>query len=75
MKPVDVKPSILIDSFKIGDINRISKYKNIFSKSYIQNWTKDVFVIQNVKNTIPWTYVIDDLKGEETVGTFYKKQL
>ena len=33
MKPVDVKPSIFIDSFKIGDINRISKYKNIFQKA------------------------------------------
>ena len=75
MKPVDAKRSIFIGSFKIGDINRLSKYKNIFSKSYVQNWTKDVFVIQNVKNTIPWTYVIGDFKGEEIVGTFYKKKL
>ena len=26
------------------------------------------------KNTVPWTYVISDLKGEELVGTFYKKE-
>ena len=34
-----------------------------------------VFVIIKVKNTVPWTYVISDLKGEEIVGTFYQKQL
>ena len=47
MKSVDVKPSTYIDStkkindedpkFKIGDIVRISKYKNIFGKGYVQN--------------------------------------
>ena len=33
------------------------------------------FVIIKLKNTVPWTYVISDYKGEETVGTFYKKEL
>ena len=27
-------------------------------------------MIKNVKSTVPWTYVINDLKGEEIVGTF-----
>ena len=27
-----------------------------------------------VKNTVPWTYVIRNLNGEGTVGTFYKKE-
>ena len=85
MKPVDVKPSTYIDSskeindedpkFKIADIVRISKYKNIFAKGYIPNWSGEVFVIKKVKNTVPWTYVISDLKGEEIVGTFYEKEL
>ena len=26
-------------------------------------------------NTVPWTYVISDFKGEEIVGTFYEKEL
>ena len=30
-------------------------------------------MIQKVKNTVPWTYVISDLNGQEIVGTFYKK--
>ena len=32
-------------------------------------------MIKKVKNTVPWTYVISDLKGEEIVGKFYEKDL
>ena len=32
-------------------------------------------MIKKVTNTVPWTYVISDLKGEEIVGTFYAKEL
>ena len=53
--------------FKICDILRISKYKNIFAKAYNPNWSEEVFVIKKVKNTVPWTYVISDLNGEEIV--------
>ena len=28
-----------------------------------------------IKNTIPWTYIINDLNGEEIIGTFYEKEL
>ena len=67
MKPVDAKPSKYIDSrkdpkFKIGDIVRISNYKNIFAKGYVPNWS-EVFVIKKFKKTVPWTFVISDLKG------------
>ena len=61
MKPVDAKPSTYIDSskeisnedpkFKIGDIVRILKYKNISAKGYIPNWSEEVFMIKNFKNT------------------------
>ena len=80
MNPVDVKPSIkeINDKdpkFKIGDIVRILKYKIICAKGYVPNWSEESFVIKKVKNTVPWTYVISGLKGEETVGTFYEKEL
>ena len=85
MTPVDVKSNTYINSrkeindkdpkFKIGDIVRISKYENIFAKEYVPNWSEEVFVITKVKNTVPWTYVISDLKGEEIVGMFYEKEL
>ena len=53
----------------------MSKYKNIFAKGYVPNSSEEVFAIKKVKNTVPWTYVISDPKGEEIVGTFYKKVL
>ena len=58
---------------KIGDIVRILKLKNIFEKGSISNWCEEGFVIKKVKNTVPWTYVISDLNGEEIVEKFYKK--
>ena len=85
MKPVDVKDNACIDSdkdvndkdakFKVGDHVRISKYKNIFAKGYTPNWSEEVFVINKIKNTVPWTYVINDLNGEEITGSFYEKEL
>ena len=53
---------------------RISKYKNIFSKGCTPNWSEEVFLIKNFKNTVPWTFVISDFKGEEIVETFYEKE-
>ena len=60
--------------FKVGDLVRISKYKNIFAKRYTPNWSEEVFLIKEVKNTVPWTYVINALNGEETCGIFYEKE-
>ena len=75
-KPVDVKSSTYIDSSKdpkrkIGDIV-ISKYKNIFPKDYVPNWTQEVFVVEKVKKTVPWIYVIHDLSGKVIVECFMK---
>ena len=85
MKPADVKDNAYIDfkkeisnkdpKFKVGDRVRISKYKNIFAKRYMPNWSEEIFVIKKIKNTVPWTYVINDLNGEEIIGTFYEKEL
>ena len=85
MKPVDVKWNTYINcskeinnkdpKFEIGDIVRISKHKNTFAKGYVPNRSEEVFVITKVKNTVPWTYVISHLKGEEIVGTFWEKEL
>ena len=66
-KPVDVKLNTYINSneeindkdpkFKISDIVRIAKYKNIFAKGYVPNWSEEVLVIPKDKNTLPWRYV------------------
>ena len=61
--------------FNVGDNVRISKYKNIFGKGYTQNWSEEVFVIDKIKNKVPWTYAISDLNGEEITGSFYEQEL
>ena len=63
MKHVDVKSNTYINSskeiinhdpkFNIGDIVRISKYKNIFVKRCAPNWSEEIFVIKKVYNTVP----------------------
>ena len=32
-------------------------------------------VISKIKNTVPWTYVVNDLSGEEISGSFCEKEL
>ena len=44
-------------------------------KTILHHWSEEVFVIKKVKNTVPWTYVINDLNGEEIIGTFYEREL
>ena len=85
MKPKDVTDDSFVQyseetnekdpKFKVGDNVRISKYKNIFSKSYAPNWSEEVFVVNKVQNTVPWIYLVNDLNGEEIKGSFYEKQL
>ena len=62
MNPIDVKDNTYIDSikevndkdrkFKFDDHVRISKYKNIFAKGYTPSWSKEMFVIKKVQNTV-----------------------
>ena len=85
MKPVDVKSNAYsnsvkkiknIDSkFKIGDIVRISKYKNISAKGYTTYWSEEVFAIKKVKNAEPKAYAINDFTREEIIGIFNENKL
>ena len=84
MKPVDVKDNAYIGfkkevndknhKFRVGDQVRISKYKNIFAKGYMPNWSEEIFIIKKIKNTVPWTYVLNDLNDDKVTGTFYKNE-
>ena len=75
VKPIDVKDNTYIDfgkevndndlKFKVGDHVRISQYKNIFAKGYTPDWSEEIFVIKKIENTVPWTYIINDLNGED----------
>ena len=85
MKPKDVNDYSFVEydeetnkispKFKVGDNVRISKYKNIFAKGYTPNWSEEVFVVNKVQNTVPWTYLINDLNVKEIKGSFYEKEL
>ena len=61
--------------FNVGDEVRIAKKKKTFEKGYTSNWTEEVFIIDKVQPTIPFTYKIRDGRGEDVKGTFYEQKL
>ena len=86
MKPIDVKNNkrVYIDEhnendsrFKVCDRIRISKVKNIFAKGYTPNWSKEIFIVNKINDTVPYTYNIKDLNDEGIICSFpienYKK--
>ena len=84
MKPIDVidNKRVYIDErneknsrFKVGDRVRIYKFKNIFAKGYTTNWRKEIFIVDKVNDTIPYTYNFKDLNDKEIIGSFYHKEL
>ena len=58
---------------KVGDRVRISKFKNIFAKIYTPNWSKEIFIVDKINDTVPYTYNLKDLNDEEIIGSFYDK--
>ena len=84
MKPIYVKSDSFAEyneesdekdpKFKVGDHVRISKYKNIFAKGYAPNWGEEIFIVKK-RQTVPWTYIISDLNGQDITGNFYEKEL
>ena len=85
MKLIDVKDNnkrVYIEEhnekdskFKVGDRVRISRYKNIFAKGYSPNWSKEIFIVNKVNDTEPYTYNLKDLNDEEIKASFYDKEL
>ena len=61
--------------FKVGDRVRISKFKNVFAKGYTPYWSKEIFIVDKINDTVPYTYNIKDLNGEKIIGSFYDKEL
>ena len=84
MKRIDVKNNkrVYIDEhiekdsrFKVVDRVRMSKFKNIFAKRYTPNWSKEIFIVDKINDTVPYTYNIKDLNDEEIIGSFYDREL
>ena len=75
MKPIDVRSDSFSKyneksnekdpRFKVANHVRISKYINLFATGYAPNWSEEDFVISEIKNSVPWTYVINNLNGEK----------
>ena len=85
MEPIDVTGNSYakcnkIQIKKILNLNLVTmlefqNIKNIFAKEYAPNWSEEIFVVSKIKNTVPGTYLINDLSGEEITGSFYEKEL
>ena len=84
MKPIDVKNNkrVYIDEhnennsrFKLGDRVKISKFKNIFAKGYTPNWSTEIFIVNKINDTVPYTYNLKDLNDEEIIGILYDREL
>lgn len=91
MKPCDVRKrheQMLLNSvynysmhikndskFKVDDFVRISKYKHVFEKGYMPNWTTEIFKISKVQRTQPITYLLTDIDGTDIKGAFYELEL
>ena len=85
IKPIDVGDNnkrVYIDEhnekdsrFKVGDTVRISKFENIFAKGYTPNRSKEIFIVDKINDTVPYTYNLKDLNDEEIIGSFYDKEL
>jgi hypothetical protein len=69
------KPEAIKFNFKIGDIVRISKLKNIFAKGYEPNWTQQVFIISVALPRFPPVFRINDLLNDCIEVIFYEQQL
>ena len=85
MKPIDIRDNnkrVYIDEhnekrsrFKVGDRVRISKFKNIFAKGYTPNWSKEIFIVDKINDTVPCTNNLKDLNDKEIIGSFYYQEL
>ena len=79
MKPIDVgdnKKRVYIDGhngksarFNVSDRVRISKFKNIFANGYNPNWSNEIFIVDKINDTVPYTYNLKDLNDEEIIGS------
>ena len=75
MKPIDVKSDSFEKDpkFKVGD--HVRSLKMYLIKDIHLIGVKKFLLLKNKKNTVPWTYIINDLNGEEIGGSFYEKEL
>ena len=75
MKPIDVKNNKRVYIDEHNEKDRISRYKNIFAKGYAPNWSSEIFIVDKINDTVPYTYNLRYLNDEGIIGSFYDKEL
>ena len=50
-----IETNLKAPEFKVNESVKITKYKNIFSKGYTENWSREIFINNSVLKTNPWT--------------------
>ena len=60
---------------KVGDKVRIGKARRVFDKSYLPNWTEEIFTVTEALRTVHVTYKLKDYGDEELLGGFYEHEL
>ena len=82
MKPIDAGDNnkrVYIDEHnekvRITNRVRITKFKKIFAKGYTPNWSKEIFIVDKINDTVPYAYNLKDLNDEEIIGSFYDREL
>ena len=54
---------------------RLAIQKDMFEKAYIINWSGRVYTVKEIKNTFPFTYIVQDQNGKQHKGSFYEQEL
>ena len=67
MKPKDVKN----DNKKVY----IDEYNKKDSRFNTPKWSREIFIVDKINDTVPYTYNLKDLNGEEIIGSFYDREL
>lgn len=63
------------NTLQVGNFVRISRYKSLFEKGYTANWSTEIFKIRKIQQTVPISYLLEDLSDHPIHGTFYKHEL
>lgn len=71
----ETTPKTTKHKFAVGDRVRTTLPKKVFDKGYKGGWTDEIYIVKEIANTNPPTYVIEDLQGERIKGKMYEQEL
>ena len=62
---------------KIVDLKYVIEleYLNFKKINKFPNWSTEIFIVDKINDTVPYTYNLKDLNDEEIIGSFYDREL